>query len=566
MDAIDIKQLILSTDSLTIRTEDTELLSELPDPHVKDALKQINWKGFYRLHFTIPGEFEFEKSPNEFPDIPIGRITGADCFLKDIKPKWTGRIEKVWLDSKFKQLDKALDDVWASMGKYIKDGKISWRAPGNFKQLVKSSAYTYSTRIKILECQDRRFIEGKFHMLCHETEEYLHFLGMQRSCPVFGIELFGWVVPVQIDRALTDKQERVYLFIEPKLHGLKNYIDQDGFKDISEVDGIVKEALKKMLATKTDTCIISDIETSILMQLDFTHEDLKNDEVPLKYHIFHIDDRVHTFQGILASMAYDQRLRVDDTDQEDNVKRLEEILITKEKVLDPPPLSEKSWLPFPPPITTYNWKENEYHQVSMELDDDYEILQMDDDHLKSVFKLNRSTIDKYFSHLEIPSSVTEVVMKVYDIFRSDLYFDNNEHDDLRDEENIPKYMGEMFNTEVESYRRIQKNLDILSPKMYGFGSAYIWQDSQPLSVGWYLILQYLEKDIDQRFDLDEAFHQIDLLHSLGIYHNNISKDHVMMSKGKFRIFDFCHATFEEVLHGLDRRNLYMHWEWQERNV
>lgn len=218
-------------------------------------------------------------------------------------------------------------------------------------------------------------------------------------------------------------------------------------------------------------------------------------------------------------------------------------------------------------------KNTDYNYLEMYLDEtDYEVLQLSGELLTTVLKLNRNAIDRNLSHLKLPQSVSHVVLKVYDFPRLDYYFDYNRVWKENTREQFNKDVGKKFYIEKTCYKRIIKfnklititselgETPIRAPVMYEHGEVTGFINDKMSFFGWYLVLEYIEKDEVQTFDLGEAEHQIDLLTKLGILHNSMHERNIIVSNGKFRIIDFSSSKLNDFRFASDKVDLRRNWD------
>lgn len=541
-------QNIITADSLIVDTLVTgeDLLDE--DESLRKFLKSVDWKGFHRVYFSLPLRKRYGEPETE-PATLEGTEDAADSIMRNVKPHWTGEIEKSWLDSKFKQLDDAYKEVWAEMSQHIENGKRLDNMPFKFSEVLGSFGL-YQRSAVIEEGADKSTSRYQLiGMYFNRLNDHLTLLDI-RIHPN-GLSMLGF--SVKPDFVLSNKKG--YFFIKITANGLKHYIEKGGMKDTPGMRSIIKEVIKCMLATRSDTCIVSDLETSILMQLDYHSQGVVFDGeaiIPLKYCLFNADDKGYTFQAIIASVIYDQMLRVDDRVQEDNVKRLEKLVILEGDPKFPgncrvddysPPKKSRKLNPFVEVGADYhstdsNWVTPEY-KLKLDLKQgEYELLQMAGNCLSTVLKLNSTAIDKH--NLNVPKT-DHVIIKIYDLLKCHDYFF---YHDLRSDwrENVSTYYHKSFGTEIECYERIASaESSIRVPKMYGHGEMIVRKGGEVFSLGWGIMLEYLEKDEDQNYDEEELKRQLDLLESLGIKHNDTESRNIIVSKKQLHLIDFSHA-------------------------
>lgn len=615
-----LEKLILNSDGLTIREDDfIPSLNKKPFDLLytdwkclRDVMEKMDHKFSYRVYFSIPhlfnlekklevlylscGEIIFECSDTEI--FPEGSVIPADFFLRDVIPQWTRRISSDWFDSKFSQLDKKLESAWTQLDGYCQKDNFK-TAPWVFRDMYNLRA-TLPSRIEIRkECNKEEIVSEIYKDVLYVLERYFAMLEIKKSRRRFNFNLCGSVFRAHPDYVYFDSEGNLCFFVRFKRHGLTNYVDEKGIKDTDEMNSIMKGVLSHMVATRTDICIISDIEVSILVQLDFEGspnkiplEDDSSARVPFKYHIFHPDDTIYTLQAIICSVAYDQKLRFGDPIQKENVDKLKALLAQEGSKIQSPindkassrsdsqtdhspraelrspstQLSEQvPSIPENLPKPKTNWIK--YKNLEFSLNEgEFEILQPGGYHLNTVLKLNRCAIEKNLPHLKIPPSVSYVIMKIYDLSASDIYIECHELELKTSYGEVKDFMGSKFETEIECYKRTNKYNEtrgegeyLRVPQMYEHGGGYIRKGKDILSFGWYLIVEYIEKDKDQRFDFKDAEHQIKLLGTLGIQHNDIHQRNIAVSQEKFTLIDFSEAKLDNIDLSWDLKNLDRVW-------
>ncbi|CAH6722511.1 hypothetical protein CLIB1444_09S05182 [[Candida] jaroonii] len=631
-----LKRLILEADSLTIRQglfllNENGTFKELsPDARecLEEVMKEMNWMASYKVYFSIPYSFtvnnnnesrtnssaeDISKSDSQSTALPKGSTSKADNYSRDVIPQWTRKITNEWLDLKFGQVDKKFENIWSEWGVYIENNDMN-NAPEGLKRIHQVKSSLPGNIVMTKGCPEDDVKDAFFSKIKSVLYEYLAVLNFSggsrrtellkpfKSRPDFSFN----------DTDGTD----IRFFIEFKKHGLFNYVDENGIKDNHEMNTIMKQASKYMVSAGIDCCIISDVEVSILVQLDFETSEGKTEKilkakgkietiafVPFKYYVFHPNDTVYTFQAILCSVLYDQKLRAGDPIQKQNVERLKALILKEDPELrvprsggsrgssgsesqishsTPPGSSMISYTPLrsidEQDSSTENMdvdenpKTNEQKSWSQYKDrifyfnkGDFEALQQGGYYLNTVLKLNRAAIDRVLPHLNIPPSVPYVILKVYDLNSSDIYTEY--HDWEIGYEELKRFMEDKFNTEVECYIRTNayneshhKGECLRVPKMYEFGGGFIKEDGDFFSFGWYLILEYLEKDSNHKFSLEEAKNQVKLLGSMGIQHNDIHPRNVVVSHSRFNLIDFSEAHLDEIDIHEDLESLEYVWK------
>ncbi|CAH6723619.1 hypothetical protein CLIB1444_17S00892 [[Candida] jaroonii] len=629
-----LKRQILGADNLTIREglflpNEEGKFARLPFKDYKllqEVIEELEWKATYRVYFSLPHRVSFIEdkvivleyaylfdirdafrigdSSNSFPK---GSENPADHFLRDIIPRWTRRFKNDWLDSKFCQLDKKLGSIWSELGTYTEnDDKDTTTELYKLYEKVYDLPSRFPGEIEITKGCEKFTVAEEFHTeVSSILGRYFAALGLNVTASGTHFSLGGSHFKEKPSVLFREGGENIPFFIEFKRNGLIDYVDENGLKDKKEINSIMKQVSKYMLATGSDCGIITDLEVSILIQLDFEttsgstekiiQEDGKATTVailPFQYYVFHPNDTIYTLQAIICSVAYDQKLRAEDPIQKENVERLRALIVQEDSELQIPKcdgrskfrrgsgiqtshLTSSSTISLNPsssmgeknnnPQTNGQKSWSQYKQSKFILNEgDFEVLQPGGYYLSTVYKLNRAAIDKNLSHLNIPQSVSHVIMKVYDLYKANFFTEYNEW--KINYSGLKIYMGEKFSTEVEcnirinTYNEFRSQEDYLRvPKMYEFGGGFVRDGDRMLSFGWYLISEFIEKDEDQRFSLEEAKKQVNLLGSLGIQHNDIYRRNVLVSNGKFNLIDFSEASFDEIDLRRDLNNLEHVW-------
>lgn len=608
-----LKKLILKAKELTIRKRPFVpneigkvirlLKAELE--RLQKVMRRMHFESSFRIFFSLPyllkvknktkpilsdqNESEASPPPDPKSDIaPKGSASKADLFLKDVVPVWTGKISNSWFDSKFSQLDKALSKVWIKFGEYLRNDSDDPESDTEALAALNNCKYNLPGVFNIVkDCKESDLVDLFNEQVNSVLKTYFTVLEFEKKSDTVEFNLHGSFHKVRPDFGFFDIEENLFFFMEMKRNGLSKYLDKDVIKHGEEMNSIMEQVLKYMVATRTDCCIISDLEVSILVQLDFGEEktsSFQNSKVaiiPFKYHIFRPNDPIYTFQAIICSVAYDQKLRVNDPIQKANVERLEALMVHKcsqirltrsagsssgsnsqtnysnslglylNSPVQLPPIGEQDSDAedmsdgYNPSNEKESWRQ--YKEMDFDLKDgEFEVLQRGGYYLTTVLKLNRAAIDRNLSYLKIPSSVSYVILKVFDLNTGDLYIEYNE---LRmSYEKIMELLEDKFVVEKACYdltnayneaRGAEKYLRV--PKMYQPGGGYIRNGEKMISFGWFLVLEYIEKDQDQRFSLEEASSQVKVLGSLGIQHNDIHWRNIAVSKGKFNLIDFSEA-------------------------
>ncbi|CAH6720294.1 hypothetical protein CLIB1444_03S08724 [[Candida] jaroonii] len=601
-----IKKVILGADGLIIKesifkpikvgSREILSLSMVMDEHLQDLMKEMDWKCFHRVYFSIPFEREapfFKNKGSEETFYPTGLTEEADIYLYDVEPKWTGRIERSWFDDKFKKLDKKLDEVltkvvadYRSLDKKTESEDPSAyqliRKFGRLKENFIALSYPFESNAWLVSSDLFQFMERWLAMLD------INYKFGPRSFELDDIYL-GSKIRCMFEYG---KDTDLFFFVHKK-NGLKHWVDEETrfIKNTPQMNSIIKEASKYMIGTKIDCCLITDLETSILLQLDFETSKGGNFRgkavVPFKYYVCFSDDVTYTLHAILCSVIYYQKCRreAEDSSCLDNVKKLRTLLInqitlnpsskiTRSVVIekdDTRPsidnVDEKDWKSSFNPSTINNFH---YQPLNLHLNDqEYELLQIGGPRSTTVLKLNRSAIDKNLSHLNLSKTVNHVIVKVYDLSRAEEYYWMNDLEYHIELEELRPFYDECFCAETESYERIMaynKCIDYNSrvniPKMYEYGEIKIFKEGCLVCFGWHLILEYLEKDEDQMFDFEEAKRQVDILGNLGILHNKISSGNIIVSKKNFHLIDFSNAKLDEFEYDFakDQDKLKKVWE------
>lgn len=615
MNKSELKEQILKASDLTIREgifirkENDKFVKLLQDVEkfLKRLMGEMNYEFSYRVYFSIPYSFSLSNAPGQTFTLPIGdepnppnlrsaadpkgSESNADTHLKKVVPLWTGRISSDWFDSKFSQLDVKLESIWSELDKYHQNDNFE-TAPQEFKKMDKFKA-AFPEDIEMEKGCEETDVEEIFKEdLLSVLKKYFSVLEFKKKTRKIKFNLSGTVFSAKPDIEFLDSEDYVFFFIELKRNGLSNYVDGDVIKDGEEMNSIMKQVLKYMIASTTDCCIISDVEVSILVQLDFEGaEKILCDKfitnVPFKYHIFRPDDTIHTFQAIICSVAYDQKLRMEDPIQRKNVQRLKELIVLESFRIGKPdnestgstqsdsyssysyneglsmirtfqlPIIEEQD-PNPEDISDDSKPNNQNNSWSQYMEKEFyiyegefEVLQPGVSYLNTVLKLNRKAIDRNFSYLNIHPSVSYVIIKVYDLFNVELYIEN--YDLPTSYSELKRSMGSKFNAEFECYKRMNAYNEsrgtgeyLRVPKLYGCGGCYVKKDEETFTNGYYFILEYIEKDQDQRFNLEDASYQLKLLRSLGIQHNDIHQRNIVVRKGKFNLIDFSEAKLDNI--------------------
>lgn len=358
------KECILSSDSLIIK-ENGLFLDE--NGEVKfflrrerftftKVMEEVNWKGAHRVYFSIPCHVTRNKSDSDpEPEPPVARFSLANVKLNAVIPQWT-RIEKDWFDSKFSQLDKQFESIWSKLGKPTEDGHLDETTNKDVDDIYRlfESSFLYRD-VELEEGARRRQTELQFFGFSSVLKKYLKILGLRGGYnltdndlnkPLFNLSSDFKVN--NFDRLLNwANKDKTYFFINFTRHGLINYVNEDrSLKDTSGMRSLMRETLKQMLAVETDCCMISDMEVSIMVQLNFEANEGKSiynvASIPFKYYVCYTDDQIYTLQAIICSMCYDQKLRGDDPTRRENIKKLETLLVNKDKKINPPPSSKKT--------------------------------------------------------------------------------------------------------------------------------------------------------------------------------------------------------------------------------
>lgn len=646
-----IKEWILQARELTIRkglfTEkvNDKFVELLPNDKkfLKKLMEEMNYKFSYRIFFSIPYSLRIREDSGQIHTYPTGKEanppnlrsdaapkgsgSSADAHLKDVVPLWTRQISSDWFDSKFRQLDKKLEKVWSKLDKYDKN---NFETASEVYKDMNDSMADIPGYIKISKGCKESDISNEFAGVFRDLENYFAVLGFENDSLPVKVNLSGDIFSVKPDVQFLDLDGNVIFFMELKRHGLIKYVDGNVIKETEEMNSIMHQVLKYMGADTTDCCIISDMEICILVQLDFKYLD-KNPSVefvssvlssgdskpvarvPFKYHIFRPGDTIHTFQAIICSVIYDQKLRAGSRIQIENVKRLKELIVldgfkikNADKKSDGSSSDSHSSHSSHTSHTSYSNNMNRTDQLpsieeqdanTEDMSDDpnhnnqndrwinytekeffvnegeFEILQQAGAYMNTVLKLNRKAIDRNFSHLNIPPSVSYVVIKVYDLFNAERYIEYNELDTTYDE--VQDSMIHKFRTESECYKRTNryngargKGRYLRVPKLYGRGACVLRKVQQTLTPtlthGYYFILEYIEKDQNQEFNLEDARCQIAILGRLGIQHNDVYQRNIAVSGGKFNILDFSEARLDFIDVSQDTKMLERAWVEQEK--
>lgn len=617
-----LKRKILNADRLTIREgvfiecENGKFVGLLYEyrEFLKSVMKEMNYEASYRVYFSIPYRLWITVPPpsgKRNAAAPKGSGSELDTFLKGVNPIWTNKIEGSWFELKFHQLDEKLESVWSEL---LEDhnGNLP-TVPWEFS-IMKNSLDHLPDGIRIEKgCVEKDVISALDRDVNSLLNKYLAVLGLEGGSRRAKFDLGERVYETDLDFAYTGSENEGVLFvIEFKRHGLINKVNKRSIKDSEGMNSIMKQVLKEMAASETDCCLISDVEVSILVQLDFQTKiapssDKNVANVPFKFHVFYPDDPIHTIQAIICSVVYDQKMRAGDPIQKENAKKLRD-LIVKESFIVPDgndesressrPGSSMSQLTSPPstidpsgqlppigeqssssenegnspgsehgtnPNTNENKSLNQYKQLEFILNEgEFEILQPGGYYATTVVKLNRIAIDRILSHLNLPPSVSHVIIKFYDWYNAGFYIKYNKlHITCTEHQ---RSMREKFHTEIECYQRTSRYNEardsekyVRVPKLYEYRGGKIIDGRKMLSYGWYLIIEYIEKDQDQVFNLKDAECQIRLLGSLGIQHNDIHERNIAVSEGKFTLIDFSEAKLDNIDVGWDLRMLENVW-------